>query len=251
MCIKTAQREHLIRWQAAAVWFLKTHRPISTLCTDFGKMLKSHMTHTRILNQLLRKWRIQAQCTVHTSRSPLKGSDTIQPRIWALQHLTQPGTQEFLQGLWIISMPKNLWSILQHLTQPASGTQEFLQGLWQYPRPKISDHRGHPERGRGKGRAEHRTQSTGSSPGLTAAPFTLQLPKAGEQQLLRALELQEEPRPPLPKCPTPGCLSFWLDRGSYPELSRHLNTWSSCHALNSSVGLQVLFFLLNITWLKS
>lgn len=49
-------------------------------------------------------------CTVHTSRSLLKGPDTAQPRILALQHLTQPalGTQEFPQGLGIVSMTKSL-----------------------------------------------------------------------------------------------------------------------------------------------
>lgn len=51
-------------------------------------------------------------CPAHSSRSLLKGSDTAQPRILALQHLTQPnsGTQELLQGLWMMSMPKNLCS---------------------------------------------------------------------------------------------------------------------------------------------
>lgn len=49
-------------------------------------------------------------CTVHTSRSLLKGSDAAHSRILALQHLTQPalGTQELLQGLGIISRTQSL-----------------------------------------------------------------------------------------------------------------------------------------------
>lgn len=71
---------------------------------------------------------------------------------------------------------------------------------------------GDTQRGAGE-RAEHRAQNTDTSPGLTAAPFTPQLPKAGEQQLLSALELQEEPRAPFPTCPTPGCPSLPFPSG--------------------------------------
>lgn len=105
-------------------------------------------------------------CTAHTSTSLLKGSDTAQPRILALQHLTQPapGTLEFLQGLGIISMPKSLWP---------HGTGSL------------------PER---KGRTQ--------APHLDSLQF-LSLSssqRSGEHQLLSVLELQEEPRPPFPTC---------------------------------------------------
>lgn len=111
-------------------------------------------------------------CIAHTSRSLLKGSDTAQPRILALQHLTQPapGTVEFLQGLGIISMPKSLWP------QGTSGQEASLRE-----------------------RAEHRQ---GRTPHLDSLQF-LSLSssqRSGEHQLLSVLELQQEPRPPFPTC---------------------------------------------------
>lgn len=134
MCIKTAQREHLIRWQAAAVWFLKTHRPISHSALILGRcclpLLKSHITQG-----------------FSTSSSGTQGS----------KHnvLYCKYTKITFKRLWH-SPTKDLGTPAPHpacLWHPGAPARPLRISM-----SKISDHRGHGE-GQGKGQSTEHTQT--------------------------------------------------------------------------------------------
>lgn len=189
--------------------------------------------HTQGLNQLLGNWAPSTMpCIAHTSRSLLKGSDTAQPRILALQHLTQPapGTVEFLQGLGIISMPKSLWP------QGTSGQEASLRE-----------------------RAEHRHLTW-----IHCNSFHSPAPKDQVStscwvfwSCSRNLDLHFPHASQMPKslgCPTPGCLSLsagqrqlcWTKQASLTPGPPAMPCWTAHLGFTFA-----LFSPLNITWLES
>lgn len=165
-------------------------------------------------------------CPAHSSRSLLKGSDTAQPRILALQHLTQPnsGTQEPLQGLWMMSMPKNLCS------------------------------QGTLREGQGKGQStEHRTQT----PHLVSLQL-LSLPSSQRQVSSSCWVLWSCRRNPelhfphaqlLAALPFPSLLAGQRQLPRTEQPSQHLVLLPCLQQLTGASGF--LFFPLNITRLES
>lgn len=102
MCIKTAQREHLIRRQAAAVWFLKTHRPIFILCLILG----------RCCLPLLKQGFLSSSSGTEGSKHNVLYCTYINitfNRIWHSSTKDFGTPAPHPACLWIISMPKSLW----------------------------------------------------------------------------------------------------------------------------------------------